>query len=298
MKGKRVLLIVCVIVLCFAGVGYSAWSEGLSIKSFFETGNIEIVFEDAVIVDNELYAIDADADEGVLNINGEVAPGTTVVVEYDIYNGSSIPVKYNPDEEALPEGFTLEQKDTVIEPGEYLRGNKLTIEPGENELILPFVQNNSNGGGWKEDLEIRWNITVMEEPVVPELEIAITEGAIEDILPPVEPIEDVPDVTEPESSSSGTTHGSNSAPDTNPAVPDPGVSPAEETPATETPVVETPVVETPAADTPVGDPGLYENTSEGTNGTETVTETNDANSSENKTESDKGSEENATDGEK
>ena len=194
MKGRRLILIACVIMLSFAGVGYSAWTEGLDIKSFFSTGNIQVVFENPEVVSNGLDVIKADAREGVLTIDGTVSPGSIVVVKYDIYNGSSIPVKYNPDDDDLPERITLDQNDTVIQPGEYLRGNQLTIEPGENELILPFVQYNAKeSGGWKEELTIRWNIRVVEEMVIPELVITS-----DDAITIEAPIEDVPTAEEPE----------------------------------------------------------------------------------------------------
>jgi len=187
MKGRKLVLMTCVIVLGFAGVGYSAWTEGLSIKSFFVTGNVHILFHDPeVFVDG--LEIEADADDGVLTICGTVAPDCTeVLVEYDIYNDSSIPVKYDPDEEDLPEGITLDQDDTVIRPGEYLRGNQLTLVPGKNELILPFIQYNASGGGWKEELRICWNITVAEEIVEPELTLATESAIVEEA-----PIEDSP----------------------------------------------------------------------------------------------------------
>lgn len=193
MKGRKLVLITCVIVLSFTGVGYSSWTQDLNIKSLFTTGNIHIIFEDPVIVNNELYEINVDGSEGVLDIYGAVAPGSTVLVEYDIYNDSSIPVKYHPNNDALPEGISLNQNDSVIQPGEYLRGNQMTIEPGENECILPFAQyNHSVRGGWQEELTIRWNITVIEEPVEPELEMMIEEEPQAE-----EPIEEEPQTETP-----------------------------------------------------------------------------------------------------
>lgn len=272
MKSLRLVLIACVIMLSFAGVGYSAWTEGLNIKSLFATGYIHIVFEDPEIVSNELDVINVDANEGILTIEGTVAQGSKVSVMYDIYNDSSIPVKYNPDVNDLPEGITLDQNDTVIGPGEYLRGNLLTIEPGENELILPFVQYNSKeSSGWEEEITIRWNITVVEEPVIPELDItsedAISlETPIEDVPPPEEPIEDVPPPENPTED-----------------VPPPE-NPIEDVPPPENPIEDVPPVENPIEDTPSDNPVINENL------VEDNTESDEG--------SDEGSEENVTGGEK
>lgn len=250
MKGLRLVLIACVIMLSFAGVGYSAWTEGLNIKSLFVTGNIHIVFEDPEIVSNELDVINVDANEGVLTIEGTVAPGSKVSVKYDIYNDSSIPVKYNPDVDALPEGITLDQNDTVIGPGEYLRGNQLTIEPGENELILPFVQYNSKeSSGWEEEITIRWNITVVEEPVILELDItsedAITIETPIEVIPPVEePIVDDPPIAEPIEDAL------------------PPENPAEDVPPPENPTADVPPPENPIEDVPSDDPVINENLAE------------------------------------
>ena len=254
MKGRILIVITLVIVLSFAGVGYSAWTQGLGINSIFATGNIHVVFNDPVIVSDELCEVTADADENVLNIYGTVTPDTMVQIEYDIYNGSSIPVKYLPDDETLPEGITLDQSDTVIEPGDYLEGNHLIIiEPGENELILPFVQyNSSDRGGWKEELKICWNITVVEETVDPELDM-INENA----FTVEEPTDDVP---EKESPVTEMAPGVDPAPDTDPNDPAPGNNPA----------AETPVVETPS-----DAPGNYENSNEESVQSKGPTQTND-----------------------
>lgn len=277
MKGRRLILFACVIMLSFAGVGYSAWTEGLSMKSFFATGSIHVVFEAPKIENNELYEINVDdASDGVLIIiDGTVPPETrNVVVEYGIYNGSSIPVKYDPAESDLPEGIILDQLDTVIEPGEYLLGNHLTIEPGENELILPFVQYNSNdSGGWKEELKVCWNIKFKTVDPVMDLisESAITEGA---------PIEDIPETESPDTATTPEVEPINHDHTNNQTV-------ESDVPETETPIIETPVTET----TPVVDP-LPEEPPVVEAPSEDPTETNDENLIEDNTESDEGSEDN------
>ncbi len=296
MKGRNLIVITCVIALSFTGVGYSAWSQGLDINSFFETGSIHVVFQGSVIESDDLCEITAKADKNVLNIYGTVAPESSVVVKYDIYNDidSTLPVKYLPDESILPDGITLDQDDTVIEPGEYLEGNKLIIlQPGENELILPFVQyNSSDSGGWRDELKICWNITVAKEIVEPELDVtsgnAITvDESAGDVPaseeqnedgPGAEPSEDVPEteppVTEP-------AQGNDPVPETDPNVADP-----EDNPAADTPVVEA----SPQ------DPAYNKNSNEETVQSETPTQTNDDSNVENNTENDEGSEKNVEDG--
>jgi len=180
MNSRKLVLIVCIIVLSFAGVGYSAWNEDLYIKSLFATGNLKVVFQDAVVLNSGIYMVNAVADEGVLDIYGEVAPGDTIQVEYDILNDSSLPVKFYPENGDLPEGITLDQFDTVIKPGACLSGNQMIIEPGEYEVILPFVQYNSNNNsGWKDELKICCNLTVVEEPVELEMD-TLNEDAMND----------------------------------------------------------------------------------------------------------------------
>lgn len=282
MKGHRLILIISVIVLSFAGVGYSAWTEGLSIKSIFETGDIHILFENSEIVDSGQGELYLDVRDGILEINGTVAPDTVVLVEYDIYNDSSIPVKYQPDDdETLPEGIAFDLDDTVIAPGEYLRDNQLTIEPGENELILPFVQYNSNGrSGWKEDIKICWNITIIEETVDPLLVNGITEGAIEGAPPAEEEIVGVPPAGETEGTSQEQEQQSE------------GEQPSEE-PAQESPAAEpAPAVDPPSDPAPTG-PEPASNPPEETPAAEPPSESpsTDGNSEDN-TQSDQGSEEN------
>jgi hypothetical protein len=268
MKGRILIVITLVIVLSFAGVGYSAWTQGLSINSIFATGKIEVVFQDSVIVSNEECEITADADENVLNIYGTVAPDTMVQIEYDIYNGSSIPVKYLPDDETLPEGITLDQNDTVIEPGDYLEGNQLIIlEPGENELILPFVQyNSSDNGGWKEELKICWNITVVEETVDSELDMINMNALTVEESTGEEATEDVPETEPPMTETAPVV---DPAPDTDPNDPASGSDPA---------------AETPAAESPSEDPADNVNLNDETTPSETPTERNDDNLAEDNTE--------------
>ena len=260
MNCKKLILITFVFVLSFAGVGYSSWIEGLNIESLFHTGNIHIIFQNPVIVNDELNEINASPDEGVLDITGTVASGSMVIVKFDIYNDSSIPVKYFPDDEAFPEGIILDLMDTVIKPGEYLQG-QLTIEAGENEIILPFAQYNSSvKGGWKEELKISWNIAVLEEIVVPELEMLnenlITDVApIEDVTQGVEqtetnpksdtPDEDIP-VSEPTVTEAAPEANPNPNPDTDSAASNPANNPAAENPTIEAPA-ENPAVEATSA---------------------------------------------------
>lgn len=302
MKGRNLIVITCVIALSFAGVGYSAWSQGLNIHSFFATGNIQVVFTDPVIVSDELSEISADADEDFLDIYGSAAPDTPVVIEYDIYNGSSIPVKYLPDESTLPDGITLDQDDTVIEPGEYLEGNQLIIlEPGENELVLPFVQYNaSDSGGWREELKICWNITVAEEIV--ELELNATSG---NAITVEESTVDVPAGEEP-TGDDPVTEPTGDDPVTELTGDDPVTEPTEDSNETGSPVAD-PVPESdpndadpednPAADTPPENPANNGNSNEETVQSETPTQTNDDSKAEDNTERDEGSEKNVEDGE-
>ncbi|QOX62832.1 hypothetical protein FRZ06_05470 [Anoxybacterium hadale] len=251
MKGRLYLLITCIVVLSFTGVGYSAWTEGLSIKSLFRTGNIHVSFENPEVVSDEQDDIDFDISEGVFNICGMTAPDSTVLIEYDIYNGSSIPIKYSPDDEVLPEGIVLDQDTTVIKPGEYLRGNRLIIEPGENELVLPFVQHNSKGnGGWNEELKICWNIKIVEEVLDPDL-LNENEELVEAPIVDTPPVEE-PAVTAPDTESPSTEPAPAPTPDTDAApepAPDTDAAPAP-TPEADTTPSQTPEADTTPAQTP------------------------------------------------
>jgi len=93
MKAQRLILITCIIVLSFAGVGYSAWSQDLSIISLFHTGNIKVVFQDPVVVNDGILEICANADEGVLDIRGEAEPDSTALIAHELYNDSTIRLK-------------------------------------------------------------------------------------------------------------------------------------------------------------------------------------------------------------
>lgn len=313
MKGRKLVLIACVFVLSIAGIGYSAWTEGLSIKSILSTGRIHMFFANPAVYAEGLE-IEVDVDNGVLAIYGTLAEDAPVLVEFDIYNDvSSLPVKYDSDNEDLPEGITLYQGDTVIRPGEYLRGNQLTLVPGENELVLTFIQYNANGGGWKEKLKIYWNIAVAEEIVEPELNLT-TDGAItgEELIedspsaetpdkedtPSEEPDKDVTDKETGSDTGTGSNTGSDSTPDSdNPAAPDnapdhestpdPAKNPTEEPATTEQPET---------GETPDESPSANESSNEKTTESKTQTETNEANSIEH-AEADKGSVENVGDGE-
>ena len=280
MKGRSLFLITCLIVFSFSGVGYSAWTDGLNIKSLFATGNVHVVFKDPVIVDNELNSVNVDAGDDVLDIRGTVDTDSTVIVEYDIYNESSIPLMYHPDDETLPEGITLDQKETVIEPGAYLRGNKLTIEPGENEIILPFVQYDSRDScGWKEELKICWNITIAEETVIPELDLLN-----EDVKTGDMPLDSVPKAEEPLENAPQAEDPDGAAPET--------IPPVTETTPEDDPVPDTDAIESSPANTPEGEP---ETSVVETQPKEPVI---NESSLDDNTESDEGSEENVTGGEK
>lgn len=287
MKGRLHILITCVIVLSFTGIGYSAWTEGLNINSLFKTGTIQINFENLEVVKNELDEIDFEVNEGVLDIFGMAASDSTVLVEYDIYNGSSIPIKYSPDDEDLPEGIGLDQNVTVIKPGEYLRGNRLIVVPGENELILPFVQYNSKGeGGWKEELKICWNIEIAEEVIVPEDLLNETaelgEAPMEDV-----PVIERPTVDTPETDSTVTEMTPEASPeiDTKP-----------ETSSVTDPIPGTSPVTDPTPDVPAPtEPNNIGNIKEESGESEKSLETANESISESNDESNEGSEDNVND---
>jgi len=157
--GKYVLIISSIAALNLAGVSYAYWEQGNTIRTSASTGYINPVF------DKTSYSIVDTKGEGKLDISfqddytmiitGEVSPGFSAEINFNIANTGTIPIRFTPDPglAASPqtEGVNADIKFSGQEIGsgkQPAENSNLHIEVGNiPEASRPAPPDNKDGEG-------------------------------------------------------------------------------------------------------------------------------------------------------
>lgn len=146
-KRIRITLLFCaglVIILNSIGVGYGQWSSVINVDGHIESGNVEVVYDDCSIINEEMDNKDVQIQVCASDINDEqfncdnkkldiivqnALPGDSVKVRYTVKNIGTLPVNCDPISDINgPVNINIESLGKIDPPTYKSLDNKLILD--------------------------------------------------------------------------------------------------------------------------------------------------------------------------